>query len=189
MICAPVFLPFPGVLSLITGGIGVLAALSAFFSMGAVLHWQPLRTGAMTLLVLSMVAGASLAARQRYLPGAIFPEAQQAVEEAAAQTETIVPTSTLAPSETPAPTPTPAITGVIIPELANVRAAPSMDAPVLDGAAKNEFVTILGRTADGIWYKIKRENGVIGWVYFELVRLDAQTREIPEVPAEAVPTP
>lgn len=189
IIFAMMYLPLPGILMFVAGGVGAAAAFSAFFGIGGSLRWPPLRTAAMVLLVLVMVGGASFAARHRYSPETVIPQTPAAVVEAAMQTQTLVPTSTLAPSETPAPSPTPSIVGVIIPELANVRAAPALDAPVLDGAAKNEFVTILGRTGDGVWYKIKRESGVIGWVYFELIRLDATASQIPEVPAVAIPTP
>lgn len=189
IVLALMYLSFPGFWIFLAGGFGAAAVFSAFSGIGGALRWQFLRTAAVTLLVLVMVGGASFAARHRYTTAAAIPQMPPAQVEAALQTETLVPTSTLAPSETPAPSPTPSIIGVVIPELANVRASPAMDAPILDGAAKNEFITILGRTTDGTWYKIKRENGVIGWVYFELVRLDATVSEIPEMPPEAVPTP
>jgi hypothetical protein len=46
---------------------------------------------------------------------------------------------------------------------------PHVDDPVFSDTVVGEEVTILGKTEDGIWFKIKDANGDIGWCYAEFI--------------------
>jgi len=46
---------------------------------------------------------------------------------------------------------------------------PHVDHPLLSRTVLGEEITILGKTPDGIWYKIIDSEGTIGWVFSEFI--------------------
>jgi len=57
----------------------------------------------------------------------------------------------------------------------NVRETPSLGGKVLDQINAGETVRLLGKTADGRWYKLSNPRNITGWVSATLLTIDAQT--------------
>jgi len=95
-----------------------------------------------------------------------------------AETGVVKPTSqatpTPAPTSTPTPTPTPTPvrpTATVF-NGGNVRAEPTLKGAVLDQIHANETVVLLGRTADGVWFRIMNPRQQEGWVHRSLLTID-----------------
>jgi len=67
----------------------------------------------------------------------------------------------------------PASTGIMVGVFngGNVRATPGGD-PVIDQINAFEQVELLERSTDSVWYHIKNERGVVGWVHYSLLMQD-----------------
>ncbi|HET9224355.1 MAG TPA: SH3 domain-containing protein, partial [Roseiflexaceae bacterium] len=63
----------------------------------------------------------------------------------------------------------------------NVRETPVTGRP-LDQVNAGETVQLIGKTADGAWYKITNERGITGWVSVTLLRIDQSVAD--QVPVE-----
>lgn len=74
----------------------------------------------------------------------------------------------------PAPPAAPAATGLTAQVFngGNVRTQPTLQSDVLDQIIAGETVTLLGRNADGEWYRITNTRGVSGWVNRTLLTVD-----------------
>lgn len=85
----------------------------------------------------------------------------------------------------PPPTPNataPPVTGLtaIVFNGGNVRAAPNLQAQVLDQVNARETVQLLSKTPDGDWYRITNVRGVTGWVNRTLLTVDPDVaRRVP----------
>jgi flagellar FliL protein len=85
----------------------------------------------------------------------------------------------------PPPTPNatvPPVTGLtaIVFNGGNVRAAPNLQAQVLDQVNARETVQLLSKTPDGNWYRITNIRGVTGWVNRTLLTVDPDVaRRVP----------
>ncbi len=85
----------------------------------------------------------------------------------------------------PPPTPNatvPPVTGLtaIVFNGGNVRAAPNLQAQVLDQVNARETVQLLSKTPDGGWYRITNVRGVTGWVNRTLLTVDPDVaRRVP----------
>lgn len=86
------------------------------------------------------------------------------------------PTATLqaVPTEIAAgvssPVPVPAASTTVF-NGGNLRAAPSLDAAILNQVNADETVTLLGRSSDGIWFQIRDALGQVGWMHRTLLNL------------------
>ncbi len=65
--------------------------------------------------------------------------------------------------------PAPPYAVVRVPRL-NIRAAPSIQAPVVGQVQEGERVTVLGRNGEGTWLRVESAGGIGGWVYAELTQ-------------------
>lgn len=87
---------------------------------------------------------------------------------------------TLLPTPTPTPTvPTAAPARVIT--AANLRQGPSTDFPIVGGAVEGQEILLVGRNADGSWYRL--DNGA--WIFAQLV--ENAPADLPVVEAPAAP--
>lgn len=176
-----VVLPLPSFWTILFGAIGIGLFYSFFFSIGQALSWRRWATFSTTSLVLGALLMFSLAARYRWSADPVFFEKPSAVVAAAAMTETPVPAITLGPTLEPSPSPTPETTAVILATLANIRSGPGTDFDNLGTVALDEVITILGRSADTGWVKIKSKAGTEGWVWRPLIQLPVDVKILPEV--------
>ncbi len=107
--------------------------------------------------------------------------------QGAAPTEAPTPTEAATP-EAPA-APTTVVTPTVTTD-ANLRAGPGTEFDVLGGTITGQEISIVGRNADGTWFRL--DNG--GWVFATLVANPPALESIPVVnndgtPAETVATP
>ncbi|MGQ9908317.1 MAG: SH3 domain-containing protein [Candidatus Flexifilum sp.] len=51
----------------------------------------------------------------------------------------------------------------------NLRSAPSTDAGVITRVPGGEILAVLGRSTDGAWFHVRRDNGETGWMLAELL--------------------
>jgi restriction system protein len=92
------------------------------------------------------------------------------------------PTITAAPTTVPlAPTMAPTVASAVSEPVAptapvanggNVRAAPDLQAAVLDQVNAGEQVELLGRSPDGMWLQVNNARGQIGWTHRTLLTLE-----------------
>lgn len=90
---------------------------------------------------------------------------------------TITPTITLFPTLTPTPIPR----GVVLSQVLNLRAGPSIKYPVIGGLKEGELVSVLGKSGQCTWLKVKTQPGVEGWVSGEntLIKVDTPCAALP----------
>ncbi|BCX11883.1 MAG: hypothetical protein KatS3mg067_0821 [Thermosynechococcus sp.] len=117
--------------------------------------------GLMTLVVAALI--------MPLLFNLLWPPPRPEVEAHNSPPPTPAKSSANSPSPTPEPTPTqsarPNPEGrVIYGDGLRVRDRPSREANALGGVAFDEVVTILGRSEDGEWLKIRTKNNLEGWV-------------------------
>ncbi|SRR5258708_6640500 len=77
-------------------------------------------------------------------------------------------------AQTPAPTVSPVtttLTGINRAFALRVRESPSLRATRLFFLKRNQMVTILGISDNHRWFKIKTQDGKVGWVYRFFIRL------------------
>ncbi len=88
------------------------------------------------------------------------------------------------PSPTPTPSPQPNPEGrVIYGDGLRLRDRPSREANALGGVAFDEVVTILERSEDGEWLKVRTQNNLEGWVLaFGVQETTAQSPPSNETP-------
>ena len=104
-------------------------------------------------------------------------------------TPTPTPTATVGSSETPTPVSSSAqvVYGWVKPLKARLRAAPSLDADVISLLPAGTSLQLLGRTADGRWYRVRAlllpSGDVEGWMASEVVVTFADPNDIPVVEA------
>ena len=95
------------------------------------------------------------------------------------------PTEAATPEETATPTP-PAATGVVTPTVttdANLRSGPGTNFDAIGGTVIGQEVNIVGRNADGTWFRL--DNG--GWVFGTLVANPPALDSIPVVDNDGAP--
>ena len=103
------------------------------------------------------------------------------------RTPTRKPTRT--PTEIPTDTEVPFARGEVT-FAHNIFKGPHVDHPIITKTVVGEEVTILGRTSDGVWYKITDSEGTTGWVFSEFIKLlnDIHIPVIYDIPTQ-VPAP
>jgi flagellar FliL protein len=117
--------------------------------------------------------------------------------EVVAEEPTRAPSPTLPPSPTPEPTePTPEASPTPEPEPepegfpaivfngGNVRSEPFIDDNIVGGVNAGEEVTLLERTPDGGWYRLRTIRGEEGWVSASLLTIDPDVAQ--QVPVEPI---
>lgn len=99
---------------------------------------------------------------------------------------TVIPAPTVIPTdETPVAVSTPTAAGPFItnpgPTAVNLRAQPNLSANTLGIMAIGASATVLGRTADALWYQIEfpDQPGKTAWVYVSLVQISDPKVELP----------
>lgn len=143
----------------------------------------------------------TLAAKRGQQPAEVetAPEAAAVEQPTSTQAPTDPPaathTATTAPTQTPTDVPTEAPTNTEAAEaLGEVHTShsifegPHTDHPFISKTVVGEVLTILGKTSDGVWYKIRDSEGTIGWCYSEFITLTNNVtipvaRNIPTQPA------
>lgn len=110
-------------------------------------------------------------------------------------TRTPPPTSTFTPSVTPIPptpsntfTPTipPPIIGIITSlNTVNVRSGPAASFPAFVALTPGTGVEVIGQNAEGTWLNVKLDDGQEGWVFRELVRIEATAAPFPTLTPES----
>ncbi len=89
----------------------------------------------------------------------------------------------LSPTPTWTPTPRPLPYGWVKPYRARLRAAPSLDAEVIALVPAGTTVRLLGRTADGMWYRVRTQpvqgSSQEGWMAADVVVTFTSVEEIP----------
>ena len=122
-----------------------------------------------------------------------FSAASVAVGPTGAATSTPKPTvqASATPKPTVAATPTPTATAALTATVingGNVRKEPNFKGAILDQNNALESVTLIEKTADGVWYKMTNLRGVTGWFSASLLKIDPSV--VAQVPVEgATPVP
>ncbi len=105
-------------------------------------------------------------------------KAQPSKSPTSTKTKAPTNTATEVPTETPTSTPTNTPTETNIPspkgEVINSHSmfkGPQVNHPFIKKTTLGEEVTILGKTSDGVWFKIVDEDGVFGWCYAEFIKV------------------
>ena len=96
----------------------------------------------------------------------------------------MTPTTPLTP--TAAATPVPAATTTVSPTTttdANLRAGPGTEFPIIGGTINGQALNIVGRNADGTWFRLDNT----GWVFGELVANPPALGTVPVVNADGTP--
>jgi SH3-like domain-containing protein len=87
------------------------------------------------------------------------------------------PTLTPSPLASPTLTPSPLVAPGLVAKVfngGNVRAVPGGE-PILDQINANEEVTLLQKRENGLWYRIRNQRNIEGWVHSSLLRIDPKT--------------
>ncbi len=105
-----------------------------------------------------------------------------------AVTATTVVTSAVTPAATPAATatPVPAASTAVTPTTttdANLRAGPGTEFPIIGGTINGQAINIVGRNADGTWFRLDNT----GWIFGELVANPPALDTVPVVNADGTP--
>jgi hypothetical protein len=87
------------------------------------------------------------------------------------------------------PTQPPLPDGVVNSAQLNVRASPGTGAQIVTTVPRNTPLTILGRYLDNSWLQVQAPNGVIGWVFTELVTVNIDLANVPVVNAQFIAPP
>lgn len=96
-------------------------------------------------------------------------------------TATTAVTTPIAATATPVP-PVTAVTPTVSSN-ANLRAGPGTEFPVIGGTVTGQTLTIVGRNADGTWFRLDNT----GWVFGELVNNPPALDTVPVVNADGTP--
>jgi hypothetical protein len=111
----------------------------------------------------------------------------QRTENTPTSTATKSPTKAPTKTSTPEPTPTEATDAIGKVDTAHsIFMGPDTDHPVASKTVVDEEITILGKTSDSVWYKIKDSEGTIGWVYTTFITVITEIK-IPII--YNIPTP
>ncbi|XFA72410.1 SH3 domain-containing protein [Thermosynechococcaceae cyanobacterium Okahandja] len=116
-----------------------------------------------TLLGLSLIVVAAAAIITPFIFNLLLspPRPNVEVDQPQPVAESEAPT----PSDSPEPSPDPLKEGrVTYGEGLRVRDRPSRDAEALGGVEFHEIVTILERSSDGEWVKVRTQSDLEGWV-------------------------
>ena len=107
-----------------------------------------------------------------------------------ATTATVTATTPLTPTTavtpTAAATPVPAATTTVSPTTttdANLRAGPGTEFPIIGGTINGQAINIVGRNADGTWFRLDNT----GWIFGELVANPPALDTVPVVNADGTP--
>lgn len=95
--------------------------------------------------------------------------------------------ATAKPKPTVAATPTPPATATLTATVingGNVRKDPNFRGAILDQNNALESVTLIEKTADGLWYKMTNPRGTSGWFSASLLKIDPSI--VAQVPVEGV---
>jgi len=98
--------------------------------------------------------------------------------ESSTLAQTASPDPTKTSTLTPTPDPVSLPVAVVLYRSINVRAGPGTEHQIVGELVEGNQVAVLGRNAEGTWLRVRTQEGVLGWVSAELVRLEA-AREIP----------
>ena len=83
----------------------------------------------------------------------------------------------------------PALQLKIVSTRVNLRAGPGTNFAVIGGASQDEQFAVIGRNAQGTWYKINLSGGKTAWVNGGLVTIPGDASQIPVVKEDAPSTP
>jgi uncharacterized protein YraI len=105
-----------------------------------------------------------------------------------AATPVLTATTALTPAITPeaTATPVPAATTAVTPTTttdANLRAGPGTEFPIIGGTITGQAINIVGRNADGTWFRLDNT----GWIFGELVANPPALDTVPVVNADGTP--
>lgn len=125
-----------------------------------------------------------------YAADSVASEPTAAATTAPAPTTAVV--ATAKPAPTAAATPTPTSTTTLTATVANggnLRAAP-INGEILDQNDAFDVVTLLEKTADGVWYKLTNPRNKTGWFSASLLTIDpAVAAQVPVEGATPAPPP
>ena len=141
------------------------------------------------LLAILLFLSACANARTRDGEAALISSESETVADTEQETERVperdtehnpAPVPERDPEQTPAPNPAPesvypiGYIGIVIPEIINLRESPSTDSMILIRLFRGERLAIIDRAED--WYQVRLDDGNIGWVAANLIRIgdDAQ---------------
>jgi uncharacterized protein YraI len=102
-----------------------------------------------------------------------------------APTPAVTTTAVLTPEAAATPVP-PAVTAPVTPTTttdANLRAGPGTEFPIIGGTITGQALNIVGRNADGTWFRLDNT----GWVFGELVANPPALETVPVVNADGTP--
>ena len=110
--------------------------------------------------------------------------ATPAVTATAVVTSAVTPaaTATPVPAATTAVTPTTVVTPTTTTD-ANLRAGPGTEFPIIGGTINGQAINIVGRNADGTWFRLDNT----GWIFGELVANPPALDTVPVVNADGTP--
>jgi len=120
-------------------------------------------------------------------------DASEPEKEIPTDTKTPTKTATEKPTQTPTNTPTnteiPSPKGEVTTSHSMFK-GPQTNHPFIKKTTLGEEVTIIGKTSDGVWFKIVDADGVFGWCYSEFIKVitDISIPTIYDVPTP-VPAP
>lgn len=141
-----------------------------------------------TFLGLGLIALVAAAIITPLVFNLLWPPPRPEVEAQHSPLPTSAESPPNSPSPTPEPTPTPSPQAkpegrVIYGEGLRLRDRPSREANALGGVAFDEVVTILERSEDGEWLKVRTKNNLEGWVLaFGVQETTAQSPASGETP-------
>lgn len=72
-------------------------------------------------------------------------------------------------------------------DFVNLREGPELTFAVIRQIPPNQPLTFVGRNSNGVWLQVVTNNGEVGWVFYQLVRLSGDRNSLPIVGADNVP--
>jgi hypothetical protein len=82
----------------------------------------------------------------------------------------------------------PTVTATVVFDAIQLREAPDLAAPAIGQAARDEVLTLTGRTADSTWYQTALDDGTPVWLAAYVVHLDGDGASLPVIEAAAAQT-
>ncbi|NJL93814.1 MAG: SH3 domain-containing protein [Anaerolineae bacterium] len=84
------------------------------------------------------------------------------------------------PDSSPEPTTTPGLAATVVDaNVLNIRLGPSVNANIVQTAARGAQLTLVGRTADSQWYATPLQAGGFGWVFGQYLAFEGDPSTLP----------
>ena len=93
------------------------------------------------------------------------------------------------PTPPPSPEPTLGAWAARATVVLNVRAGPSLNDPVVTVLQPDEQVQLVARTADGAWFRLRTNYGLIGWAFARFIKPYVLIDKLPVIVIDATSTP